>query len=54
MKNSLPALGTLSSARTIDGKPFFVWLNTTQMHFITHTRGRRESLRIIAAGRGKH
>lgn len=22
-----------------DGKPFFVWLNTTHMHFITHTKG---------------
>ena len=21
-----------------DGKPFFVWLNTTHMHFITHTK----------------
>jgi arylsulfatase A-like enzyme len=25
-----------------DGKPFFVWLNTTHMHFITHTK--KESL----------
>jgi arylsulfatase len=25
-----------------DGKPFFVWLNTTHMHFITHTK--RKSL----------
>ena len=25
-----------------DGKPFFVWLNTTHMHFMTHTK--KESL----------
>jgi arylsulfatase A-like enzyme len=23
-----------------DGKPFFVWLNTTHMHFITHTKAK--------------
>lgn len=25
-----------------DGKPFFVWLNTTHMHFITHTKASSE------------
>ena len=30
-------------AREADGKPWFVWLNTTHMHLVTHTK--KESLR---------
>lgn len=37
------AAKTFMKKATNDGKPFFVWLNTTHMHFITHTK--KESLR---------
>ena len=29
-----------------DGKPFFVWLNTTHMHFITHTKESRKDRQV--------
>ena len=41
-----------------DGKPFFVWLNPTRMHVVTHLSEKYEELRNAAKrlvdGRGRH
>ncbi len=43
------ALGFIDKAKK-DGKPFFVWLNPTRMHVITHLSDKYESLRTSENG----
>ena len=43
------ALGFIDKAKK-DGKPFFVWLNPTRMHVVTHLSDKYESLRTPENG----
>ncbi len=43
------ALGFIEKAKK-DGKPFFVWLNPTRMHVVTHLSDKYESLRTPENG----